>query len=554
MVGTIGDQDAAQKTANRDHSTASTSRMSQPPRRHSLARNTAVMALGTLLSRLTGFGRVVALAYALNFTRLTDTYNLANNAPNIVYELVLGGVLSATLVPVFVARFASESDEDAWHSVSAVCTIAIAVLAFLTVALYFTSPWVIDLYTVGNSTQSAAEQRRVATELLRMFAPQVAIYGFISVATGILQAKRKFGPPMFAPIFNNLVVIAVLLSLPHISHDLSLDAIQHNQKALYFLGLGTTAGVLAMGVLLVPYLMKNGGANLRWRWNPRHSAVITMLRMSGWTAGFVAANQIALWVTLVLADGNSGDVSAFLSAYTFFILPHGIFAVSVMNALQPDMAEHWIQNKVSAFREQTVMGLRLITAVMIPAGVGYALLAHPISQAILMHGKLSAGEAHTTGSVLAWMAVGLPGFSVFIYLTRAFQSMQDARTVFFLYLFENGLNVITALAFYGAMGVNGLALSQSVSYALAAIAGLWALRRRTQGLQGHDLANAELKVMAASLVMAAVTWLSIETFSSNAAVEVLAAVILSSATYLVMARALRISELQVLLRRRARNS
>lgn len=394
----------------------------------------------------------------------------------------------------------------------------------------------------------------MATDLLRMFAPQVAVYGFISIATGILQAKRKFGPPMFAPIFNNLVVIAVLLSLPHITNDLSLRGIQAHRNTLYLLGFGTTAGVLAMGLVLVPYLMKISRGRLRWVWNPRHEAVKTVLKMSGWTAGFVAANQVALWVTLVLANGRSGDVTAFLSAYTFFILPHGIFTVSVVSALAPELAERWTKHDTVNFRHQIVQGLRLVAVVLLPASVGYAILAHPISDAILLHGNLSASAAHTTGSVLAWMAVGLPGFSAFIFLTRVFQSMQNARTVFFLYLWENLLNVVTALILYPLMGVNGLALSQSLSYAIAAVIGVVLLRSRAQGLEGKTLLASLTKISIATTLMAFVVVAATTAIDFGVMIEVIAGVVAGAITYVACARVLKVSELQLLVRRRTRNS
>src|SRR5438874_7741158 len=111
-------------------------------------RSTAGMAAGTLLSRVTGFGRVFALAYALAFTRFSDAYNLANTTPNIVYELVLGGILSATLVPVFVDRLATDDEEDAWTAISAVVTASVAVLVALTVAFFLAAPWLVPLYTL----------------------------------------------------------------------------------------------------------------------------------------------------------------------------------------------------------------------------------------------------------------------------------------------------------------------------------------------------------------------------------------------------------------------
>src|SRR4051794_25079749 len=113
-----------------------------------LGRNTAVMAAGTTLSRITGFGRVFALAYALDFGRLADAYNLANTVPNIVYDLVLGGVLSATLIPVFVTRLQEDEEDEAWRAISAVTSAALVALLALSAAFVLLAPVVIHLYTL----------------------------------------------------------------------------------------------------------------------------------------------------------------------------------------------------------------------------------------------------------------------------------------------------------------------------------------------------------------------------------------------------------------------
>src|SRR3954466_943029 len=198
------------------------------------------MAAGTTLSRLTGFGRVFALAYALDLGRLADAYNLANTVPNVVYDLVLGGVLSATLIPVFVTRLQEDDEDEAWRAISAVVTAALVVLFALSAVFLLVAPAVINLYTALNHTDSVGPQRAVATSLLRWFAPQVFLLGVIALTSAILNARRHFAAPMFSPILNNLVTIAVLLLTPHVADSLDLNSIEHDRLAIAFLGIGTT--------------------------------------------------------------------------------------------------------------------------------------------------------------------------------------------------------------------------------------------------------------------------------------------------------------------------
>jgi len=467
------------------------------------SRATVAMAAGTLASRLTGFARLFALAYALGLNSLADAYNLANTTPNIVYDLVLGGILSATLVPVFVDRLATRTEDEAWDSISAVVTLAVVVLAVATVAFVVAAPGFIDLYTTANHAASASGQRAVATDLLRLFAPQVALYGLVALITALLNARRRFGAPTFVPILNNLVTIAVLLEVAQVTRHPTIATVGHDRGLLLLLGLGTTAGVAVQALALLPAL-RGIGAQLRWRWDPTNQAVRTMLRLSGWTFGFVVANQVALFIVLALADGvGGGSVTAYSYAYAFFQLPYGIVAVSIMSAVQPGLAERWSLSDVDGFRRRLAAGLRATMSIMVPAGIGLAVLARPVVAVVVGHGAAGPAGVHTTARALAFFAIGLPGFSAYLFMMRAYQAMQDTRSAFVLYILENGLNV--ALAFplsRSSLGVAGLALSLSIAYTVAALVALADLRRRTAGLEGAALVRTLMRTGWISAVMA----------------------------------------------------
>jgi putative peptidoglycan lipid II flippase len=506
------------------------------------------MAVGTVLSRITGFGRVLALAYVLGFERLTDTYNLANTTPNIIYELILGGVLSATLVPVFVGSLEAGSDEDeGWRGISSLVTVAAALLVGLAVAFALAAPWIIRLYTVGNHTAGVADQRAVATTLLRLFAPQVALYGLVTLTTALLQARRRFAAPMFAPVLNNVVVIAVILALPR---HLTLHAARGDRGLLLLLGLGTTAGVAVQAGAQI-LAAHRAGHRLRPRWDPGHALVRQVVRLSGWTFGFVVANQLALYVVLVLANRQRGGVSSYQAAQMFFVLPHAIFAVSIISALLPDLSGRWANRDVDGYRRGVAQGMRLTAVVLIPAAVGYLLLARPIVDVVLSHGALRHGDAATTARVLAAFAAGLPGFSAFLLITRAFQAMKDTKTVFWLYVVENGLNVVLALALFPAFGVVGLAASYAAAYTAAALIGGSVLARRAAGLEGDALRTTLIKVASATALMAAaVAAVDRALAPGRGLMRVGAGVILGVSVYLGSVHLLRLPELQALRTRR----
>jgi putative peptidoglycan lipid II flippase len=459
------------------------------------------MALGTLLSRLTGFLRIIALAAALGYNHLSDAYNLANNTPNIVFDLVLGGVLSATFIPVFVDRLTTRSEDEAWDDISSVVTLSAVLLVAVAVVFALVAPLIIDLYTVGSKVP--ADERAVATTLLRLFAPQVAFYGAIALITAVLNARRRFVVPMFVPILNNLVVIGILLEFAHLVHNPTLSRVQHDQGIMLLLGIGTTAGVVVQAIALIPSLWR-ARTHLRWRWNRHNAAVRTIIRLSGWTFGFVVANQVANFIVLALATSFEGGVTAYNYAAMFFQLPYGIVAVSIMTAVQPGLAERWAVADLAGFRHRLSSGLRAILVVLIPAAVGYLVLAKPIVALLLGHHNFTTEGITTTASTMALFAVGIPGFSAYLFLIRAYQAMKDTRTAFFLYLIENGINIVLAFALYQPLGVKGLALAYSIAYTVAAAVALWDLHRKGIGAHLGIVARPVLRVSAISLVMALV--------------------------------------------------
>ena len=192
----------------------------------------------------------------------------------------------------------------------------------------------------------------------------------------------------------------------------------------------------------------------------------TITRLAGWTFGWVVANQVALVVILALADGATvpGAVSAWTYAYTFFQLPYGVVAVSVMSAVTPSLSARWAQGDLAAFRHRMAFGLRGMLAIIIPSAVGMLILAHPLIDLVLAHGAETSADAESTAATLAMFALGLPGFCTFLYMVRVLQSMQDTRTAFRLYLVENAINIVLGLVLVGPLGVRGLALSLSIAY------------------------------------------------------------------------------------------
>ena len=499
-----------------------------PGNRGSLVGSTVGMAVGTTLSRLTGVGRIMALTFVLGTGGLGDAYNLANTTPNIITDIVIGGVLAATFVPVFVDWLSTRPGDDAWRAISAVTTVTAVVLAAATVAFWFLTPAIIHVYTVTNHNADRVSQQQVAISLLRWFVPQLAAYGLIGLFTALLNTRGKFATPAFVPLVNNVVVIVILLWFHALVPHPSLVAIQRNEHALVILGLGTTAGVLFQCVLLVPS-MARARLHVRFLWEPAHEAVRTIVRLASWTFGFVLANQIALVVILALADGvkPQGAVSAYTYAYTFFQLPYGVVAVSIMSVVTPSLSSRWALADVPGFRQRLAYGLRSMLAIIIPSAVGMLILSRVLIDLVLAHGSTTIAGASGTAAALSMFALGLPGFCIFLYMIRVLQSMQDTRTAFFLYLVENAVNIVTGVILVGPLGVRGLALSISIAYTVGAVVAVRVISHRIGGLGGEALARPVRRVLGASLIMAVVLVLAVSVSGADHGVALLGRVVLA---------------------------
>jgi putative peptidoglycan lipid II flippase len=471
-----------------------------------LVRSTAVMAVGTALSRITGFLRVAAMAFALGVaeSRLLDAYAVANAIPNIVYELILGGILTSVFVPVFVQQLATRSRNEAWRSAQAVMTITFLVLLAVMAVGVLAAPWIVRLYTLRVPPEARPAVQELATLFLWFFMPQIVLYGMGAVATGLLNAHRRFAVPMFAPVLNNLVVIGTFVAFALVTEGRPTPAtIGLGQKLL--LAVGTTAGVAAMTVALWPSLRSIG---FRWRWalEPRNEAVRSLIRLSGWAVAYVVINQLGLLVVIVLAGAEQGAYGAYTIAFIFFQLPHAIFSVSIMTALLPSMSEDWVRRDRADFRRDLARGIRISAFVVVPAAAGYLVLAGPIVRLLIEHGVATGASTELVSGVLRFFALGLFQFSAFMLCLRAFYAMQDTRTPALINVFAVGLNTVANLILFPILGVRGLALGHALAYTFAAVAALVILRRRLGGLEGGAVGRGLARVLVASALTGAAAW------------------------------------------------
>ncbi len=432
-----------------------------------LVRSNLVVATGTTVSRVTGLARLIVFGMVVGQTALADAFDLANNVPNAIYELLLGGILSASLVPLFVDLLAHDDpDRD---GIGAVWSVATTALVVITGLAWLASPQIFHVLSISPSASvDAAIYREAGTALTRIFVVQIFFYGIAALSTGLLNAQRRFFAAAWSPALANVVAIGsfIILAQQVDGARPGITDVLDSPRIRFTLGLGTTLGIVLMA--LVQYsVVARSVSFLSPRRALSHPAVRKLATLSAWSIGYVIANQVALIVVKNLADPGSGWVDAYSKAYILLQLPHGLLAVSIATTFVPDLAAA-ARRSSAEFADIAARGIRLTSLVTFPASVGIFVLARPIVGMVFAHGNFDLVAADTTTGVVRAMALGLGGFSVYLFVLRCFYAHSDTRTPFFVNLIENLLNIVLAVVLVDRHGVAGLGYAFAGAYLIAA--------------------------------------------------------------------------------------
>lgn len=479
--------------------------MSEGPdgRPDDLGRSTRTMALGTIASRGTGFLRTAVLASVLGVEGVAAAYNVANTTPNIVYELLLGGVLTSVVVPLLVR--AAKTDEDGGAAYAQrLLTLTVLVLGGAAVLLVLAAPLLIDLYAGDLDPES----RELAIVLARFFLPQVLFYGAGAVLGAILNVRGSYAPPMWAPVLNNLVVIGTGLAFLVVrgAGELTAGGLTEGQVAL--LGIGTTLGIVAQTVALVPAL-RSVGFTLRPRGGFAELGLRKVAHLAKWVLVYVVANQLAYLVVVrlssddALVDSGRGYPS-YVYAFVLWQLPHAVVAVSVITALLPRMSRAAADGRTDDLRASLNRGLRLSVAVLVPAAVAFVVLGREIATVVFARGEVSVDDARFIGLLLGVFALGLVPFSTYQLQLRAFYALQDTRTPTLINLGVNATLVVVDVTLYLLLPEQWRVVGLAAGHATSFLAGLAicsvVLSRRIGGLDGGSVVRTAVRCAVAAAV------------------------------------------------------
>jgi len=466
-----------------------------------IGRASALLASGTIVSRILGFVNAIVLAGAIGYIgAAADGFTLATQIPNSIYALIAGGLLSAVLVPQ-VVRAATHEDGGQLF-INRLVTLGVVIFALVTLAATLAAPLLVNLYAQSGERGFSPDGIALAIALAYWCLPQIFFYSLYSLLGQVLNARGIFGPFTWAPALNNVIAIAgisafILLFGGDPAHR---DASTWTPQMIAVLGGTATLGIAAQALVLT-FFWRRAGLRFRPNFRWRGVGLGRTGTAAAWVFGMILLTQVAAIVETRVATLATGTASlgALKYAWLVFMLPHSIVTVSIATAYFTRMSAHARDGRVADVRTDLSAALRAILLVMVFSTVGLAVLSYPFSA--VFGGNFEDVSALAT-VIIAYL-VGLIPFTVLFLLQRVFYSLDDTRTVFFLQVLQSVIFVggVLLVAMAPTTGIAvGIALVMSIATGIQTVVAAVVLRGRLQGLDARRVVTRTLQYLGAAVV------------------------------------------------------
>ncbi|MEE6258458.1 murein biosynthesis integral membrane protein MurJ [Plantactinospora sonchi] len=465
----------------------------------SAAGNSAIMAIGSLVSRGTGFLRTLMVTAAIGTFAVNDAYATALIIPQMVYEFLLGGVLTSVVVPVLVRRRKVDPDGGQAYA-QRLLTLAALALGVATVLAIAAAPLLTAIYA-GNRGD---EYHNLVTDLAQLMLPIIFFSGLSALIAAVLNTRGHFAAPMWAPILNNLVIIAACALYIVVYGAKLVEPGDLSRGQILLLGGGTLLGIVVQVTGLVPALRKVG-FRWRWRFDFRALGLRELGRLGGWMLCYVVVNSIGLIVLFNLlnqVDKKSAGPAIYNNVFLLLMMAHGIIAVSIITALMPRMSSAAADGRFGEMAADLSRTVRTVTAVLAPIAVCYAVLADPISVVLFDYGA-AQGDAGAIAPVLLVAALALIPFSISQIFTFAFWALPDTRMPALINIPVVLLRILVQVLVFAAFSLSflasGMMIGNAVSYIAAAVISARLLRPRIGRIGIGAMVNTFGRVLVAAL-------------------------------------------------------
>ncbi|WP_121748004.1 murein biosynthesis integral membrane protein MurJ [Streptomyces sp. E2N166] len=473
-----------------------------------LLKSSAVMAAGTMVSRLTGFIRSAMIVSALGLALLGESFQIAYQLPTMIYILTVGGGLNSVFVPQLVRAMKEDKDGGEAYA-NRLLTLVMVALGVLTALAMLAAPLLVR--ALSNPVASNPAANETAVTFTRYFLPSIFFMGVHVVMGQILNARGRFGAMMWTPVLNNIVIIVTLGTFIWVygtagDSGMTVQSIPPEGERL--LGVGVLLGLVVQALAMIPYLRETGfKLRLRFDWKGHGLGKAAML--AKWTILFVLANQAGALVVTQLATASVTDTnipgtgfSAYANAQLIWGLPQAIITVSLMAALLPRISRSASENDGGAVRDDISQGLRTTAVAIVPVSFGFVALGIPMCT--LIFGSSGTGAATNMGYMLMAFGLGLVPYSVQYVVLRAFYAYEDTRTPFYNTVIVAAVNATAAGLCYVLLPARWAVVGMAASYGLAYVIGVGIAWRRLRKRLGGDLDGARVLRTYARLCIASV--------------------------------------------------
>ncbi|MFD8412643.1 murein biosynthesis integral membrane protein MurJ [Streptomyces sp. NPDC059650] len=558
------DQQAAPGTPVEDVPVAAPAPSKPAGRAAGLLKSSALMAAGTIVSRITGFLKTLAIAAAIGVGTFNDTYQIANTLPTMIYVLVGGGALNAVFIPQLVRAMKNDDDGGQAYA-NRLLTLVVVLLAAVTTVCVLAAPVFITM--MSPKIASDPEQMEVAVAFARYCLPTMFFMGVHVVLGQILNARGRFGAMMWTPVLNNIVVIATFGTFIWAFGGFTTSGVSAatvTPEGVRLLGIGTLLGLTVQALAMLPYL-RDAGFSPRLRFDWRGHGLGKAARLAKWTFFFVLANQIGLVVVTQLAtwagsvaekQGHPGTgITAYNYALLLWQMPQAIITVSVMTAVLPRISRSAHDGDAAAVRDDISYGLRTSAVAIVPCA--FAFLALGVPMATLLYAGSGAG-AQNIGYVLMAFGLGLIPYSVQYVVLRGFYAYEDTRTPFYNTVIVAAVNAAVSTAAFFVLPARWAVVGMAAAYGLGYAVGVGVAWKRLRKRLGGDLDGAHVRRTYTRLIGACIPAAAVAGGAAYAITQWLGSGVLGSAislvvggialggVFLVAAKRMRIEELNAM--------
>lgn len=524
-----------------------------------ILKSSALMAAGTLVSRLTGFVRSLVITAALGAALLGDSFTIAYTLPTMIYILTVGGGLNSVFVPQLVRSMKDDADGGEAYA-NRLLTLVMVTLGAIVALAVFASPWLIHMMSPTIANDAAANS--VAVTFARYCLPTIFFMGVHVVMGQILNARGRFGAMMWTPVLNNIVMIVtfgLFIWVYGSSAESRMGVETIPPEGVRLLGIGTLLGLVVQALAMIPYL-REAGFRFRPRFDWKGHGLGKTFRLAKWTVLFVLANQAGVIVVTQLAT-SAGKLSgkdgtgflAYSNAQLIWGMPQAIITVSVMAALLPRISRAAHDNDPGAVRDDISQGLRNSAVAIVP--VAFTFLALGLPMCTLLYASSGTEAARSMGFILMAFGLGLIPYSVQYVVLRGFYAYEDTRTPFYNTVIVAAVNAAVSALFYVVLPARWAVIGMAAAYGLAYAVGVGVAWRRLRNRLGGDLDGARvirtyarlcLAAVPAAVIGGAVGFALLEVLGEGAGGSVVALVcgsVVLLGVFYVAARKMRIEEL-----------